>query len=171
MKEIKFKAEDKVKVIAEFVSYLDSLEDNKEYTITIKEFKQKRSLSANAYFWLLCDKLASRIHESKTAIYQEYIKNIGGVSDEVKVTARAAERFRQVWSANGLGFQVEFLTDPRECEPDEKIEAIAYYGSSTFDTEQMSRLIDMVVQDCKTFGIETKDPAELEQLLDEWGAR
>ena len=38
------------------------------------------------------------------------------------------------------------------------------YGSSTYDTAQMSRLIDNIVQDCKAVGIETLTPSELAKL-------
>lgn len=44
-----------------------------------------------------------------------------------------------------------------------------WYGSSTYDTEQMSRLIDAVVEDCKAVGIETMTPAELDALVSRWG--
>ena len=43
-------------------------------------------------------------------------------------------------------------------------------GSSTYDTAQMSRLIDLAVQDCKALDIETATPQELSLLLDRWSA-
>jgi hypothetical protein len=49
MREIRFKKSDTVKVIAELASYIDSLQEDKDYTLTVKEHKEKRSLSANAY--------------------------------------------------------------------------------------------------------------------------
>lgn len=45
----------------------------------------------------------------------------------------------------------------------------SYISSSDYDTEQMSRLIDMVVQDCKAEGIETMTPQELDALKSRWG--
>ena len=42
----------------------------------------------------------------------------------------------------------------------------AYYGSSTYNTRQMSRLIDLVVQDAKALGVETMAPEELASLLE-----
>lgn len=44
----------------------------------------------------------------------------------------------------------------------------AYHGSSTYDTAQMSRLIDNIVQDCKALGIETMTPDKLSILKEEW---
>ena len=60
-----FTKEEKIKVIAEFVSYLDSLQDGKKYELTVKEVKPRRSLDANAYCWVLLDKIAAQIHEAK----------------------------------------------------------------------------------------------------------
>lgn len=166
MKEIIFTTDEKIKAIAELASYLDSLESGKEYILTIKEKKKRRSLDANAYAWVLMDKLASQLHESKEAIYKSYIKDIGGNSEIFPIKTEAAEKFCEVWERNGLGWQ----TDTMKSKMEGYTNVVIYYGSSVYDTEQMSRLIDMIVQDCETFGIETKDPAELERLVEEWGA-
>ena len=45
----------------------------------------------------------------------------------------------------------------------------AYYGSSRYNTRQMSRLIDSIVQDCKDLGIETLPPEKLAAMKEEWG--
>lgn len=166
MKEITFTTEDKIKAIAELASYIDSLEDGKQYTIEIKEKKKKRSLDANAYCWVLLDRLASQLHESKTEIYKGYIKEIGGNSELVCVKSEAVERLCRMWERNGIGW----LTDTMKSKLDGCTNVVLYYGSSVYDTAQMSRLIDMIVQDCIMFGIDTKDPEELERLVKEWGA-
>lgn len=166
MKEITFTTDERIKTIAELASYIDSLESGKEYTLTVKEKKKKRSLDANAYAWVLMDKLASQLHESKEAIYKSYIKEIGGNSELVCIKTEAAEKLCSAWERNGLGWQTD--TMPSKLKGCTNV--VLYYGSSVYDTEQMSRLIDLIVQDCETFGIETKDPAELERLVEEWGA-
>ena len=45
---------------------------------------------------------------------------------------------------------------------------VLYYGSSTFDTQQMSRLIDGLVQDCRALGLETLPPDKLALLKEAW---
>ena len=47
---------------------------------------------------------------------------------------------------------------------------MAYHGSSTYDTQQMSRLIDNLVQDCKALDIETLTPDKLALLKEAWDA-
>ena len=44
-----------------------------------------------------------------------------------------------------------------------------YFGSSTFDTKEMSHFIDMIVTDCEELGIETATPDELARLKQTWG--
>lgn len=44
-----------------------------------------------------------------------------------------------------------------------------YYGSSTYDTAQMSRLINIIVEECKAQGIETRTPDEISKLVSLWG--
>jgi hypothetical protein len=44
-----------------------------------------------------------------------------------------------------------------------------FFGSSTYNTKEMSVLIDGVVSECKELGIETMTPDELAGLKNEWG--
>jgi hypothetical protein len=165
MHEIKFKTVDRIKVIAEVASYIDSLEANKQYSLTIKEVKKKRSLDANAFCWVMLDKLAAVTGISKEDIYRGYIKEIGGNSETVCVKNEAVDALREQWSFNRLGWVTEaFPSRLQGCT-----NVILYYGSSVYDTAQMSRLINLIVQDCEIFGIETVDTEKLEKLLREWG--
>lgn len=45
---------------------------------------------------------------------------------------------------------------------------ITYYGSSSYNTAEMSKLIELIVQECKQLGIETKPKAEIDSLLESW---
>lgn len=40
-----------------------------------------------------------------------------------------------------------------------------FYGSSSYDTKEMARLIDEVVEECKAQGIETMSKNELDNLI------
>ena len=165
MREIEFAKKDSIRVIAEVASYIDSLEDAKQYVMTIKEKKKKRSLDANSYFWLLCDKLAEKTRISKTEIYRSYIKEIGGVSDTVCVLDKAVDKLCETWEQNGLGYQTEcYKSKMVGCT-----NVILYYGSSTYDNKQMHRLISLIEQDCTENGIQTLEDIKTEQLVKEWG--
>lgn len=166
MREIKFKPADRVKVIAEVASYIDSLKTDKQYSLTIKEVKKKRSLDANAFCWVLLDKLAAVLGIAKEELYKSYIKEIGGNSETVCVKDEAVNALCARWSYNRLGW----VTDTFKSRLNGCTNVILYYGSSVYDTKQMSRLINLIVQDCEIFGVETVDTEKLEKLLQEWGA-
>lgn len=169
MKEITIKNSNKQRAAAELAGYIKSLEAGleagKEYKITIKEKKKRRSLEANAYAWALIDKLASQLHESKTAIYKGYIREIGGNSEIYRLKSDAADIICEAWQQNGLGW----ISEKFKSIYAGYTNVILYYGSSAYDSEQMSRLIDLIVQDCKALGIETKRPEEIKKILKEWG--
>lgn len=144
---------------------LDTLKDGKAYDVEIKEHREKRSLDSNAYAWLLIDRLAEKLRIPKTEIYRRYIREIGGNNETVCVTAEAADKLRSGWEHNGLGWQ----TDTMSSKLPGCVRVVLYYGSSTYDTAQMSRLIDLIVQDCREQGIETLSPEKLAGMMEEWG--
>ena len=144
---------------------LDSLKPGKVYDVEIKEHREKRSLDSNAYAWLLIDRLAEKLRIPKTEIYRRYIREIGGNNETVCVTAEAADKLRSGWEHNGLGW----LTDTMPSKLPGCTNVVLYYGSSTYDTAQMSRLIDLIVQDCREQGIETLPPGKLAGMMEEWG--
>ena len=78
------------------------------------------------------------------------------------------EKFKEVWSSKGYGWICEKHSDCKKTPGYTNL--IAFYGSSTYDTAQMSHMIDMVVEDCKQQGIETLPPEDLAVLVGRWGA-
>ena len=46
-----------------------------------------------------------------------------------------------------------------------------YYGSSTYDTAQMSALLDSLIQDAEALGIPTITPKEEERMLGKWAKK
>jgi hypothetical protein len=138
---------------------------NGDLRVNLKQWRDKRSLDANAYFWVLLDKLAYKLQKGKTELYRAYIKDIGGVSETVCVKTEAVEELCKGWQHNGVGWQAE----TRESKLKGCTNVTLYYGSSTYDTAQMSRLLDLVIQDCEEQGIPTMTPKEIEKLKERWG--
>ena len=152
-----------IKLDGDFRQRYDDLKDA-DIDLTVVKHREKRSLDANAYAWVLIDLLAAKKQITKTEVYRQAIKEIGGVSDTVCVQNKAVERLKEQWSRKGLGWQAETL----ESKIPGCTNVILYYGSSVYDTKQMSALIDSLVQDCHSIGIETRSPQEIETLLNEY---
>ena len=149
----------------EFKAIMDELSDKEKLSIEIKPYRERRSLDANAYFWVLCDKLAEKLRKSKTEVYRELIRDIGGVSETVCVVNSAVERFCANWQAKGLGWQ----TETAESKIEGCTNVTVYFGSSTFDRDQMARLLDLTIQECREQGIPTETPEEIARLKSLWG--
>lgn len=64
---------------------------------------------------------------------------------------------------NGIAWFTEIV----DIAENDKIVVNAYYGSSSYNSKQMSRLIENLVQDCQAVGIETKSVEEINSLLKE----
>lgn len=165
LKEIQFRKINSVRVIAELASYIDSLEEDKDYKIEVRDFKKKRSLSANAYFWVMISDLAEKIRIPKEEIYREYIRQIGGNCETMRMKTDAIPYFMDKWAEGHIGRFVDVIEDYSDGFSD----IIVYYGSSDYDRTQMSWLIEMCKQDCAEQGIKTYDDEELERLCAEWG--
>lgn len=126
----------------------------------LKPYRQKRSLSANAYAWVLMDKLADKLKTTKEQVYRQAIDSVG-VFEEIKVnTPEAGQRFKRIWMQNGLGWLTKTIDDTT---------ILAYYGSSTYDSKQMARLIDFLQEECVQQNIEVRPQWEVDALLKEWG--
>ena len=135
----------------------------KDLEVKIKPWREKRSLTANAYAWVLIDKIAEKQRLSKIEVYRNAIRDIGGVSEIVCLKTVAAESMKKLWSGFGIGWQAEEL--------DSNIPGwtnmILYKGSSVYDKHQMAALIDSLVQDAKSIGIETRPQEDIDSMLAE----
>lgn len=143
---------------------VDELHNEDKLSIRIGKKSKKRSLDANAYCWVLISKLADKLNISKTEVYRSAIREIGGNCDTVCVQRKAVKSLREGWERNGMGWQTEEF--PSKLEGCSNV--VLYYGSSTYDVSQMSRLINNILQECRQVGIETKSREEIDSLLTSW---
>ena len=150
-----------VGTIEQVIQYLFKQDKTKQYEV--KEIKRRRSLDSNAYAWVLLGKLQDKLHMPKEDIYKSLIKEIGSY-EVIPVKNEAVERFRQAWSKNGLGW----ITETTKSKLEGFTNVIAYYGSSSYNTSEMSRLIELIVQECKQQDIEIMTKNELKSLLESW---
>lgn len=142
----------------------------KQYAAEIKEYRKSRSLDANAYAWVLLGKLAAKLSLPQAPItpediYREAIRDVGDNYEVTPIRDDAVEHWKAIWSSKGTGWICDDL-GPSKIEGYTNIRN--FYGSSVYDTAQMSRLIDVIVEACKKCGIETLPPEELRHLTEEW---
>ncbi|XVG95841.1 hypothetical protein ACGCUP_01010 [Eubacteriales bacterium KG125] len=140
-------------------------DETKDFDITIKKRRKRRSLDANAYFWTLCKKLAKVLKTSETDVYRKMISEVG-VYETIVIKDEAIKRFTDSWEHNGLGW---ICTVQSPCKTQRGFSYVrTYIGSSKYNTEEMARLIDNIVHECNQLGIETMTPLEIQRLKEEW---
>jgi hypothetical protein len=148
-------------LIEEFVG-----KEDKEWECSVGLKKKKRSLDANAYLWVLADKIAAKLNTTKELVYQEAIKQVG-VFDTLLLQDKAVDNFVSLWNGQGLGNYAEVMYQSKTVKNCTAVRA--YHGSHLYDTVQMSRLVDYIVSEAKEQGIETMTPDELERMKTLWG--
>lgn len=138
--------------------------DGKLLRVEIKQHRNRRSLDANAYCWVLCQRIAEAIQQTPEDVYRDFIRRVGQF-EFLPIKNEAVDRFIEIWQSKGIGWFAEKAWNS-------KLEGYttvkAYYGSSVYDTREMSVLIDEIVSQCKEMDIETMPPAELEALKQQW---
>lgn len=148
---------------------LSKISPDIEYEITIQKKKNKRSLNASAYCWVLCQKIAEELsktgYTSKEDVYRKAIKDCSHFS-YVPVREDAIERYIQIWQGHGLGWLAE---DAGECQSLKGYHNImCYHGSSVYTTAEMQRLIDCLVDECNQLEIKLDDSDYIQSLVKEW---
>lgn len=136
---------------------------DRAYTADIREHRRKRSLDANAYYWQLCGQLARALGIPAEEVYRRHIADMSNY-ETLCIRTDALDRFRRRWVSGHLGRIVE----TRESKLDGCTTVLAYYGSSDFDTAEMSKLIERCIEDCNSVGIETLSEREKSLLLEGW---
>lgn len=149
------------------LSIVEQLKNEDKLSVELKKYRNKRSLDANAYCWVLCDKIAKELSKegtiiTKEQIYQDAILQIGTFEPFI-VQKSTFENFKRIWEKQGLGFLIQEVSRKDKC-----VKVHCYYGSSTYDSKEMSLLIDLIVGLATSLSIETKPQAEIDSLLESW---
>ena len=144
------------------LSELEEIKDTK-LNIELKQYKRKRSLDANAYCWVLINKIAERTDVPAKDIYKDAITYVGSY-EVLPIKDEAVNKFIEAWTKRGIGW----ICQTTKSKLNGYTNVLAYYGSSSYDTKEMSKLIDIIIEECKQWNIETLTPAELNRLKEEW---
>lgn len=144
----------------EMANDFDDLPKDKDLAVSIKKYVKKRSIDANNYFWTLCDEVAKKIKSTKEEVYRQKIKECG-VFEIIPIKSEAVNDFIDRFGKNGLGWFAESM-EASKLAGFQRV--MVYFGSSTYNTAEMSRIIESIIEDCHELGIPTLSTKEVEQL-------
>lgn len=156
------RAEDTIKVQAQLVALMGELKKGKTFDCIIQEHKEKRSKNANDYSWVLQDKIAKVLGRRVDDIHNEMVLQYGVIETySIKKIA---------WESAKRLFDYYKVLGESSINDTEFIHIRVGLGTHTYNTKEMSKFLDGVVQEAKDLGIETKTPKELAELKSLWGA-
>ena len=140
------------------VGQIETLQ-NKDLSITLKQFRERRSKDANALLWACLGKIAECLGGDKEFYYMQALRKYGqGTLIEIKKDA--IERMREVYrEIDVIGQRGEWLS------------VMCYYGSHLYTTSEFAVLLDGVIEDMRNAGIETPVQEEMDRALEAWERR
>lgn len=142
---------------------LEDLQD-KDLDVIAKVHREKRSLNANSYFHVLSGKIAEKagtsLSHEKNRLIREYgqYEYIDGMIPTITVNALFEDKMLDM-----EGVHLKVIE-----RPGETVKMAFLRGSHTYNTAEMSRLIDAAVEEAKELGIETMTPDQLERMKAAW---
>lgn len=153
--------EDKV----EIAPLSEELQKGNKLSMELGKIKKRRSLDANSYAWVLMNKIAEALGSTKEEVYKEIIKRVGQF-EIIPIKNEVVDRWLENWRSKGLGWQCEVFGDSKFRG---YTNVVSYFGSSVYDTKEMSVLLNEIVSECKNLGIETETEENIKSLIKEWG--
>ena len=133
--------------VSDYNSKANTEELEKElYSLEIKKPRSKRSLNQNNYLWSLVHELALKMGEDDMDVYIKLLNETKAKYEILKVLAIAENDLKKCFRVVKL---IKYDTNKDyayfQC----------YYGSSTFSSEEMNKLLDTTISWCNELNIPT----------------
>lgn len=138
------------------------LKDFGELSVEVKKYRNSRSVNANGYLWVLLYKIGAVINRAKEDVYLMMLRKYG-IFTQIHANKNAVERIKAQWKT------AEVL-DEKQIEGTDitKVKMLCYFGSSTYNTQEFSVLLDGVINEAKDLGIETMEEQEKQAMMAKW---
>jgi len=143
---------------------INSIQLCSKLSISANQYREKRSLDANAYCWAIMTKIANHpdIKSSKEEIYKEMLQKYGYLYQDEE--GYIVGTYKTDTDISKIPGHWKFYKSNGKFNS-----YLMIKGSSEYNTAEMAHFIDMVVQEAKELGIETLTPDELERMKQAWG--
>lgn len=134
---------------------VENLDESKKYDVKISYHIEKRTLTANAYYWVLVNKIANVLQTSKEEVHEKMIKRYSqreyiSVLEQVDIEKYGIRYYDEGvnFTQNGKRFK----------------SYIIYENSSDMNKLEFSILIEGIVSEAQEMGIETLTPEQIALL-------
>lgn len=143
------------------INSVNDIQSCEKLSIKAVKYRKKRSLDANAYCWVIMSKIGEVVNSSKEEVYEDMLQKYGYFyQDEdgyVSITVKAHVDMSKI-----AGHWKFLKTNGKFTS------YLMIKGSSEYDSAEMAKFIDCIVEEAKLLGIETLPPDELERMVTAW---
>lgn len=150
----------------ELVLFLMTVDREKMWDLS--EHKEKRSLNSNSYYWALVGKVAQKTRIPSAVIHNQNLRDLGlvwRINDELLPVYIPDTEKAENEVLNATKYHLKPTSQVKEGKGGQMYRCyVMLRGSSTFNTDEMSALLDLMIQEAKAQGIETMTPNELEHM-------
>ena len=138
--------------------------------VEIKQWREKRSMDANAYYWVLLSKAAAVLKISNNRAHNMMLRRYGEperMDDQLVYLVLPESEEAEEKALESETYHLRSTSQVKEGKDGKLYRTyILLKGSSSYDTKEMSRLISGLVDECRALGIETMTPDELSRLME-----
>lgn len=155
-----------LEINGDFREIWDKLHQEPVLDVEIKKHREKRSLSANAYFHVLCNKISAETGESEDAVKRRLVVSYGALARDK--------------DGKPVGLKLPPTVDPSDFYPYVRLYEtrqengkdyscyFVYKESHKMDSKEFARLVDGAIEEAKELGIQTDTPEQLARYKEEW---
>ncbi len=142
-----------LEINGDFREIWDKLHQEPVLDVEIKKHREKRSLSANAYFHVLCNKISAETGESEDAVKRRLVVSYGALARDK--------------DGKPVGLKLPPTVDPSDFYPYVRLYEtrqengkdyscyFVYKESHKMDSKEFARLVDGAIEEAKELGIQT----------------
>lgn len=160
LSDISFTVDGKQRITFTLDNRVDVSDLTGDVRLNVVKWREKRSLNANALLWQCLDKIADELYTDKWEVYLHMLKRYGKFTYAI-VPDGAVEKMRSMWRELEVVGKVD--VNGRKAT-----QILCYYGSSTYDTKEFSRLLDGVISEMQEMDIPTPEQEDLDRALRNW---
>lgn len=144
----------------EINQFLYKLDKDTIYDIKIEKHRNKRSLDANSYSWVLQTDIANALRISKEEVHFDMLKHYGQRDYISMLSSIDINDYYDYYE-----YKNTFMYNDKEFKS-----YLIYKGTHNYDSKEMSIFIEGVVQEARNLGIETLEDTRINELIKEMEA-
>lgn len=149
-----------IEKLDEWLKEGDKNNEDRKLSIKIVKYRKKRSLDANGLLWHCLGQIAASLQADKWDIYLQMLKRYGKYT-YICVKPNMVDSVRSQWRETEVIGEVNI-------NGSEAVQMLCYFGSSTYNTQEFSVLLDGVISEMQEMGLEAPLSQDMRKALEEW---